>query len=186
MSIDMLVGHSSRIEKAVPTTVMALAFHAAGHAVANIVQGLDLHPVSVPLDGVHNGVVVDHVRVGELRAPHRLNADTFVLHRQNLLEKKVRSYLAGRFAQRRFSPRSWRSRHDSGDQQRAMEMLLSASDGSERTAIAWMRLLSIQTEDLVDESWSAVEAVANALASRRVLLASDARALCWQALDRAQ
>jgi hypothetical protein len=60
----------------VPTTVMALAYHAAGHAVANIVQGLDLHPVSVPVDGVHNGVVADHAGVGELRANHRLDADT--------------------------------------------------------------------------------------------------------------
>src|ERR1700687_1614606 len=95
MSVAMLTGRSSRIDKAVPITVMAGAYHAAGHAVANIVQGLDLHPVSVPVDGLHNGVIVDHTRVAELRAPHDLNVDTFTLHRQNLLEKKVRSYLAG-------------------------------------------------------------------------------------------
>jgi hypothetical protein len=45
---------------------MAGAYHAAGHAVVNIVEGLDLHPVTVPVDGQLNGVVVDHVRVAEL------------------------------------------------------------------------------------------------------------------------
>jgi hypothetical protein len=51
---------------------MAGAYHAAGHAVANIVEGLDLHPVTVPVDDQHNGVVVDHVRVAELRATHEM------------------------------------------------------------------------------------------------------------------
>lgn len=183
MSVAMMMGRSDRIERAVPLTILAGAYHAAGHAVANIVQGLDLHPVSVPVDGLHNGVVVDHMRVAELQAPHALNVDTFSLHRQNLLEKKVRTFLAGRFAQRRFNPRSWRSRHDSGDQQKAMEMLLRAAGGSERAADAWLRLLSIQTEDLIEDSWAGVEAVANALATHRVLPPSEARALCWKALD---
>lgn len=180
----MMMGRSSRIEKAVPLTVMAGAYHAAGHAVANIVQGLDLHPVAMPVDGVHNGAIVDHVRVAEIRPTHELNADTFSLHRQNLVEKKVRSYLAGRFAQRRFSPRSWRSRHDSGDRQKAMEILLRATGGSERTATAWMRLLAIQTEDLIEDAWAGVEAVASALATSRVLPAAEARTLCWTALHR--
>jgi hypothetical protein len=85
------------------------------------------------MDGQLNGVVVDHVRVAERRATHELNANTFTLHRQALLEKKVRAYLAGRIAQRRFSPRSWRSRHDSGDQERAMELSIRASGDSEQT-----------------------------------------------------
>lgn len=178
------MGRPSPLERAVPMTLLAGAYHAAGHAVANIVQGLDLHPVSVPVDGLHNGIVVDHTRVAELQAPHALNVDTFSLHRQNLLEKKVRTFLAGRFAQRRFNPRSWRSRHDSGDQQMAMEMLLRASGGSERAASAWMRLLSIQSEDLIEDSWAGVEAVATALTAHRVLPPSEARALCWKALGR--
>jgi hypothetical protein len=106
----------------------------------------------VPVDGQLNGVVVDHVRVAERRATHELNANTFTLHREALLEKKVRAYLAGRIAQRRFSPWSWRSRHDSGDQERAMELSIRASGDSERTASAWMRLLSIQIEDLIERS----------------------------------
>jgi hypothetical protein len=118
----------------------------------------------------------------ELQAPYDRNVDTFSLHRQNLLEKKVRSFLAGRFAQRRFSPRSWRNHHDSGDQQKAMEMLLRASGGSERAANAWIRLLMIQTEDLIEDSWAGVEAVASALTTHRVLPANEARTLCWQAL----
>jgi hypothetical protein len=43
---------------------MAGAYH-AGHAMANIVQGLGLHPVSVPVDSLHSGVIVDHTRVTE-------------------------------------------------------------------------------------------------------------------------
>jgi len=140
MSAAFFTRSSNRTEKTVALTQMAGAYHAAGHAVANIVQGLDLHPVTVPVNGQHNGVVVDHERVAELRPTHELHAETFALHRQALLEKKVRSYLAGRIAQRRFSPRSWRSHHDSGDQQRAIELLLRASGDSERTATAWMRL----------------------------------------------
>jgi len=124
------------------------------------------------MDGQLNGVVVDHVRVAERRATHELNANTFTLHRQALLEKKVRAYLAGRIAQRRFSPRSWRSRHDSGDQERAMELSIRASGDSERTASAWMRLLSIQIEDLIERSWSAVETVAGALATHQGFAAS--------------
>jgi hypothetical protein len=65
-----------------------------------------------------------------------------MLHRRALLEKKVRAYLAGRIVHR-FSSRSWCSRHDSGDQVRAMELLLRASGDSERAAAAWTRLLSI-------------------------------------------
>lgn len=182
MSAALFTRSSNRTEKTIPLTQLAGAYHAAGHAVANIVQGLDLHPVTVPVDGQHNGVVVDHGRVAELRPTHELHADTFTLHRQALLEKKVRSYLAGRIAQRRFSPRSWRSHHDSGDQQRAMELLLRASGDSERAAAAWMRLLSIQIEDLIERSWPAVEAVADALATHHVLPPAEARALCWKAL----
>jgi hypothetical protein len=183
MSGAMLMGRSSRMETAVRLTLMVGAYHAAGHAVANIVQGLDLHPVSVPVNGQHNGVIVDYTRVAELRAPHDLNADTFTLHRQALLEKKVRSYLAGRIAQRRFSPRSWRSRHDSGDQQKAMDLLMAASGGSERIATAWVRLLSMQMEDMIERSWPAVEAVANALATHRTLPPNEVRTLCWKALE---
>lgn len=183
MSGAMLMERSSRIEKTIRLTLMAGAYHAAGHAVANIVQGLDLHPVSVPVDGQHNGVVVDYGRVADLWAPHELNADTFTLHRQAVLEKKVRSYLAGRIAQRRFSPRSWRGRHDSGDHEKAMDLLMRASGGSERMATAWMRLLSIQMEDMIERSWPAVEAVANALATHRTLPPNEVRTLCWKALE---
>jgi hypothetical protein len=105
------------------------------------------------MDGQLNGVVVDHVRVAERRATHELNANTFTLHRQELLEKKVRAYLAGRIAQRRFSPRSWRSRHDSGDR---------ARDG-----VVDMRVWRFRI-DLIERSWSAVEAVAGALATHQV------------------
>jgi hypothetical protein len=88
MSAAFFTRSSNRTEKTVPLTQMAGAYHAAGHAVANIVQGLDLHPVTVPVDGQHNGVVVDHERVAELRPTHELHADTFTLHRQALLEKR--------------------------------------------------------------------------------------------------
>ncbi|MEA2680168.1 MAG: hypothetical protein QOK03_1890 [Candidatus Binataceae bacterium] len=49
-----------------------------------------------------------------------------------------------------------------------MELSIRASGDSERTASAWMRLLSIQIEDLIERSWSAVEAVAGALATHQV------------------
>jgi hypothetical protein len=46
MSAAFFTRSSNRTEKTVPLTQMAGAYHAAGHAVANIVQGLDLHPVN--------------------------------------------------------------------------------------------------------------------------------------------
>ena len=40
--------------------LMAGAYH-AGYAVANIVQGLGLHPVSVPVDSLHSGTSFRHL-----------------------------------------------------------------------------------------------------------------------------
>jgi hypothetical protein len=46
-----------------------------------------------------------------------------------------------------------------------------------------MQLLSIDTEDLIERSWTGVEAIAGALATHRIMPASEARALCWKALQ---
>jgi len=163
--------------------IRAGAFHVAGHAVISIVQGLELHPPTLPVAGQHNGVVSSG-RLWSSRATHGLGEDIFRLYRNALLEKTARCYLAGRIAQRRYNPRSWRRHHDSGDHQKATELLISAAEGSARAGMAWLRLLRIQTEEMVERSWPAVETLADALVRRQILSVPEAHALCWKALGK--
>ena len=165
----------------VSPAVLAGAYHVAGHAVISIIEGLELHPPTLPLAGQHNGVV-SNGRLWSARATHGLGEDIFRLYRTALLEKTARCYLAGRIAQRRYNPRSWRSHHDSGDHQRVTELLVSAAEGSARAGTAWLRLLRIQTEETLERSWPAVRALAEALVRRQTLTIPEANSLCWKAL----
>jgi hypothetical protein len=150
----------------------AAAYHAAGHAVISIVQGLEIHSVTVLPGSNHNGA---NGKLSELNATHRLASDIFELYRQSLVEKKARSYLAGRIAQRRFNARSWRSHHDDGDSDRARSLLDGMTGGSERATRAWLKLLWIQTEDMVERSWTQIDALARALIQRHTLSPIEAR-----------
>ncbi len=157
------------------------AYHVAGHAVVSIVEGIELHPPALPLAGQHNGVVAN-VRTWTSRATHRLGDDIFRLYQTSLTEKTARCYLAGRIAQKRFNPRSWRRHHDCGDHQKAADLLVAAAGGSVRAGMAWMQLLRIQTEEMLERSWPAVEIIADALVRRQMLSIPETRSLCWKAL----
>jgi hypothetical protein len=128
----------------------------------------------VPVDSLHGGVIVDRTRVTE--RGHDLNVltvDTFTLHRQNLVEK------GGRFAQRRFIPGSWRRltiRVSSRRRWNIAARLERFGTHCDRVDVALVDSID------GDDSWPGVEAIASALATHRVLPASEARALCWKAL----
>jgi hypothetical protein len=84
--------------------------------------------------------------------------------------------LAGPEAQRRHSPRSWRSYHGAGDHEKAADLVLSLN-GSDEAANADLKRLSIVTRDEIAVLWPLVEKVAHALVARRTLTASEVKSL---------
>jgi hypothetical protein len=147
------------------------AFHEAGHAVAAWRRGLKIHSVTIvptpefrghiqhanPLQGIH----LDYD--GSPRARLRAEAAIVVC-------------LAGPEAQRRFSPRSWRSFHGATDHELAADLAMSLN-GSDEAVNAHLKWLSIVTRDEIAVWWPLVEKVAHALVRERTLTAVEIKSL---------
>ena len=150
---------------------MPTAFHEAGHVVAAWKHELKVHSVTIvptpefrgriwhanPLRGIH----LDYD--GSDRARLRAEAGIIVC-------------LAGPEAQRRHSPRSWRSYHGATDLEKAVDLAMSLN-GSDEASSAHLKWLSIVTRDEIAVLWSLVEKVATALVARRTLTAAQVKSL---------
>ncbi len=77
------------------------------------------------------------------------------------VEKLIRVCLGGPIAQRKFNPSGWRKHHGASDFDEAADLALHLEGTGER-ASALLRLLELQTQDLIEVHWSRVAAVAGA------------------------
>jgi hypothetical protein len=151
------------------------AFHEAGHVVAAWRRGFKIYSVTIvptsefrghlqhanPLRGIH----LDYD--GSPRARLRAEAGIIVC-------------LAGPEAQRRHSPRSWRSYHGARDHEKAADLAMSLN-GSDEAANAYLDWLAIVTRDEIALLWPLVKKAAHALVARRTLTAAVVKALLARA-----
>ena len=162
----------SRRDKRSAAGLEATAFHEAGHAVAAWHAGLKIHRATiVPTPGKHGSVK----HVSPLRGIH-LDYDGSDRARLRA-EADIVVCLAGPAAQRRHSPRSWRSWHGASDHERAADLAMRFNGSDEATSahLAW---LAVVARDQVDSLWDLVERIARELVERRTLSGPEIAACC--------
>jgi hypothetical protein len=148
-----------------------IAYHEAGHVTACLRLGIGIGRagVSIVADG-GGGFTASHR--GFRGNPEVGDTD----RRRSRIEKNVVMILAGTAAQRKFRPSSVRRMHGSSDRNQAIN-LLGCLVGSDQELDAWLKLLRIRAEHLVENAfnWKVIEAVAAALMERKRLGAKDVK-----------
>ena len=140
------------------STRAATAHHEAGHAVAAIMKQVSFKLVTINPDHLHGSSGhVQFLRFGE---------GFEALHRGAVV------VLAGEVAQRRYSPRSARKHHGSGDRSVVADHALKMA-GSARVADLHVRLWQQQAVELVEARWEQVTRVAAALLEHRILTQAE-------------
>jgi hypothetical protein len=154
---------------------LIVAYHEAGHAVANLFLDLPVKLVTI-VPHKNSGGRVEAPGSSSLR---RFDAAVELsLRKRDRLERNVRSSLAGAVAERRFARRSWRSWHSQHDWMQASWLIDTfLTGGNARATSAYFKLLQIQTENLIENHWREVEAVAQALVVHRTLVAKELSAV---------
>jgi hypothetical protein len=147
------------------------AFHEAGHVVAAWSRGIKIHNATIVPTPEFQGLVQHASPLRGLRPDY----DTSYRVRRRA-ESAIVVSLAGPEAQRRHSPRSWRSHHGAADFKRAVD-LASRFNGSDEAVNAYLDWLAIVTRDEVAVLWPQVETVARALVARRTLTAAEVKSL---------
>jgi hypothetical protein len=147
-------------------------FHEAGHVVAAWSRGLRTHSAtSIPTPEFRG-----HVPHGN--PWHGIRRNAALAGVRCRAESAIIVHLA---AQRRHSPRSWRSYHGAFDFEHAIDVA-TGLNGSEEAALAYLDWLAIVTRDEIAALWPQVEMVAQALVDRRTLTAAGSRP-SWRAPD---
>jgi len=162
----------ARPSKAKTAKRAATAYHEAGHTVAAFVQGMGIHHVTIIPFAVYDGLTRTH-------APgiKRLDCEKLSPRRAERIRKQTRFSLAGDIAQRRFNPRSVRSRHAEKDRHNALEWTELLTHGDTDEAASLIESLGSETEKLIDTHWPEVTAIAEALMQRDTLIGSEVRAI---------
>lgn len=99
------------------------------------------------------------------------------------VEKSVMLSLAGYVAQRRFRVKTWRNYHGRTDFTSAFDML-SRICGTPREANAYLELLKIQTEQLLEMHWPVVKALATKLLTCKEMSSQQASEFLQEEFDR--
>jgi ATP-dependent Zn protease len=157
---------------------LTTAYHEAGHVVVAHSQQTIVKRVTIELGDGYHGVTES---VGFSR---RMRPDVEVTIRtRDRIERQARILLAGEIAQRRKAPRSVRNVHHQTDCERAVDFL-DYPCASDRELSLYIKLLRVQTEQLIELYWPEIETVARALIERRTLNAREVREViraAWEA-----
>jgi hypothetical protein len=150
-----------------PGTLKATAYHEAGHAMAawqlEIPLGKGKHVLSIVTDGSAQG----HCQYKNMLSCHNIDVSPTGGDRLKM-ERMAIVKLAGLVAQRRHRPSSLRSWQGSSDFHSAVG-LVSCFTGSDRETEAYLNLLQIRAEQIIDRPhvWECVEALASTLLERK-------------------
>ena len=157
------------------------AHHEAGHAVMCWKEGIRVNRITIVPNEEAAGSVeranpllgIDLEYDGSTRARLRV-------------ESCVKVCLAGPVAQRAFNPKGYRKYHGQGDQDKAVDVL-SRMVGSDEELEAYLRLLTIQTEQYITGSCGSalVSGVAAALLERKEIPRRDVHPLIRQVMQEA-
>lgn len=159
----------------------ATAYHEASHAATAIESGIGLRKTGISIERDK-----DSLGHCDTRKAFRGNSEFNATDVQRFkAEKHAIICLAGYAGQRKFFPRS----HDGGrNDRRNAATLMCHFVGSERELNAYMRLLQIRTEQLLDLAHiqSSIESVAEALIKRKRLSAEEVEIIMYSASGRRQ
>lgn len=134
-----------------------VAFHEAGHATLDILFDHDIDSVTIVQDGDAAGrVEIDRSGDDALR----YEKDTV---KQVLFERRIMAAMAGEIAQRRFAPASVEEDHGASDRALIDEYLDELDATTPEIRAAYLRLLKLKTEALVEEHWPRVKRIAGVL-----------------------
>jgi hypothetical protein len=154
-----LILSRGRLTRVLPMGVMkrpqrrdlTTAYHEAGHVVVAHYQKIAVRRATIePGDGYHG-------KTESAKFPRAMQPDAEVTVRARLrLECQARIFLAGAIAQRRIASQSMRHWHHQTDYEHAVSFV-SYLCSSDRELNAYINLLQIQTEQLVELHWFEIE-----------------------------
>lgn len=150
------------------------AYHEAGHVVIGWCMGLMPENISISEDNVS-------VEAHRLPLPRKTCEFMGSYNNVGHMQSVVRIFLAGGIAQRRFDPRGSGECHGAPDYERAVE-ILSRFVSTDRERDAYINLLMVQTEQLLDTWWPQVEVLAKALLERSKFSCEEAWVLIEQSI----
>jgi hypothetical protein len=152
-----------------PTTDLSIAHHEAGHAVVAWSQGITIHHVTIEPEGDTGG----HLHRGKI-FKRGLRPDIHTGYKvRDRGERLIRICLAGLIAERRFRPRA-HSGHAESDHVQAADMILYLAEPG-RHADTYMKLLHIETEQILDLYWGQTQALAHQLVHDRTMSGREIR-----------
>jgi hypothetical protein len=146
----------------------ATAHHEAGHAVVTWDQRVRLRRVSIVPEDDRAGFVHHVPAMGRFNPEWDASPQVRIRG-----ERVIRICLAGIIAQRKFNPRSIRHYHGTTDYSKAADMIFRLAAPGEH-ANTYMRLLEIETEQIVERWWEPIKALAAELMVRRQMKGIDA------------
>lgn len=152
------------------TALRRTAIHEAGHAVVAWAVGSRIHGATITPGEDHLGQVRHMPKVKDAT----LHGD--VDRAQIRLGHQIKIAYAGALAVKRAYPHSrWRAGADNDFHNAAGDVLRVYEDAPRQ--IAWTRLLTLDTEALLERNWHAVEAVADVLVKRKTMSGAEVKAV---------
>jgi hypothetical protein len=150
-----------------------VAYHEAGHAVAQWRFGFKIKEVTIVPDGEVAGSV-SHKRSLRL---YRLEWEIPTGKQLGRYHDLIVTTLAWEEAQRRFRPRSVRRDRSAGDYRFVNELLLRLHGEAEPERLAAFRYLQLRARHFVNhpENWLLIEALAKALLERQMLSGEEVK-----------
>lgn len=141
--------------------LQSVAYHEAGHVVVRWHCRLRM-PKYVTI--IPNEEYLGHVFGPKFPGSFDFGETHWSGRIQLQLERGIRSIWGGPLAQKKFHPRGFRHAHAAEDYSQMVDLAL-ALGGDGETASAYMKLLELQTRNLLNQGhiWQYVEAVAEAL-----------------------
>lgn len=142
------------------------AFHEAGHAVVACREGIAVNSATIVSTPDYRGLVT---HADPLRGIRMDIEDT--LRSRSRARALIRVCLAGHLAQKMKYPRS----HFGGQDDFSTAADLITYIGTQNTTNAYMKLLELQTLDILNVFWFQVEALAQALLDQKSLSRKEVR-----------
>jgi ATP-dependent Zn protease len=156
------------------------AYHEAGHAVANLLLELKIKRLTIIPSGDYAGCC-DGFRPRD------------ICESLPRLQKEIKILLAGKIAQIKFKPGSWRLRQTqalvvgkfgvAGDDHEVNLLIDSLAEKDYEEARLWRRLLTHQTKKLLDRNWAFVKRLAAELLEKGELTDAEVKDIYRRTLN---
>jgi hypothetical protein len=150
-------------------SLLIVAYHEAGHAIAKKVLGLKLRLVTIVPDEDYSGIVKGAIGINV----DRLQYDVFTVNEVARWHNRIIALLAGAEAQKKFKPHSLRTHMVAADNANIQTILENIHPSNEcRAVMNWLR---IRTQNLINnpKNWRYIEDVAAVLVKKRTLTGAE-------------